>query len=436
MMRIQVIERDCIKPSSPTPPHLRKHELSFLDQIATPNFMPMILFYTNNNNGRRGNDVKIYSDRVKQSLSEILTQYYPLAGRVIDNAYVNCNDQGIHYVQAQVNCSLSNVISQPDPNQLNKLLPYDLDNEGDLILAVQVNIFDCGGMAIGICISHKIVDAFSFITFLHSWASVSRGDCDIKNSSISPPLFDVATLFPPRSISGFKPSTGITRENIVTKRFVFSASMVSSLRSKYTENNSNERYPTRIEALSCFIWARFIASTQGEPNPKTIYKVLHAVNLRTKMDPPLPEYHIGNVSRFAIATLSFDGSKDTCYGLVGQMRDALKTIDSDYLSKMRDGDTHLNFLKQGAAEFMKGEVVSLNFTSLCRFPLYETDFGWGKPVWVGSASLPFKNLVVFMDTESGGGIEAWVNLKEEDMAKFQEDEQLLACTYQAQDAKI
>ncbi|CAB4264166.1 unnamed protein product [Prunus armeniaca] len=318
--------------------------------------MPMILFYTNNN-GRRGNDVKIYSDRVKQSLSDILTQYYPLAGCVIDDAYVDCNDQ--------------------------------------------VNIFDCGGMAIGICISHKIVDAFSFITFLHSWVSVSRGDCDIKNSTISPPLFDVATLFPPRSIFGFKPSTGITRENIVTKRFVFSASMVASLRSKYTENNSNERYPTRIEAL---------------------------------MDPPLPEYHIGNVSRFAIATPSFDGSKDTCYRLVGQMRDALKTIDSDYLTKMRDGDAHLNFLKQGAAELMKGEVVSLNFTSLCRFPLYETDFGWGKPVWVGSASLPFKNLVVFMDTESGGGIEAWVNLKEEDMAKFQEDEQLLACTYQAQDA--
>ncbi|CAL8993927.1 unnamed protein product [Prunus brigantina] len=162
MMRIQVIERDCIKPSSPTPPHLRKHELSFLDQIATPIFMPMILFYTNNN-GHRGNDVKIYSDRVKQSLSEILTQYYPLAGRVIDDAYVDCNNQGAHYVQAQVNCTLSDVISQPDPNQLNKLLPYDLDNVGDLVLAVQVNIFNCGGMAIGICISHKIVDAFSVI---------------------------------------------------------------------------------------------------------------------------------------------------------------------------------------------------------------------------------------------------------------------------------
>ena len=60
-----------------------------------------------------------------------------------------------------------------------------------------------------------------------------------------------------------------------------------------------------------------------------------------------------------------------------------------------------------AARVLRGEVVSFNFTSLCRFPLYEADFGWAKPIWVGSPSLTFKNLVVFMDTALGDdGIEA------------------------------
>ena len=59
-------------------------------------------------------------------------------------------------------------------------------------------------------------------------------------------------------------------------------------------------------------------------------------------------------------------------------------------------------------------------------PIYEVDFGWGKPIWVGRVSLPFKNVVVFIDTKSGGGIEAWVNLNEEDMAKFESDTNLLA----------
>ncbi|KAB2604530.1 vinorine synthase-like [Pyrus ussuriensis x Pyrus communis] len=432
-MKIEVIERAYIKPSMPTPPHLCKHEFSFLDQIATQIFMPMIFFYNN----YHVNDARTYSDRVKQSLSEALTQYYPFAGRIVENAFIDCNDQGAPYVQARVRSPpLSDVISEPDPNQLNKLLPCELDNVGDLVFAIQVNMFDCGGMAIGICFSHKVADALSFITFLNSWASISRGDCNIKNSTVSRPIFDLATLFPPRSISGFKPSVEKAREKIVTKRFVFSASTIASLRSRYTDNKANEIKPSRIEALSAFIWARFIASTQGKPNPNTLYRVAHAVNLRTRMDPPLPEYHFGNVSRFVMSSPSFDEREDTCYGMVRQMRQAIKTIDGDYVAKIKEGNEHVEFLKQLAEESMKREVASFSFSSLCRFPYYETDFGWGKPVWVGSASFPFKNLVCFIDAGSSGGIEAWVNLKEEDMAKFQHDEQLLACTYPAQDAKV
>ena len=52
---------------------------------------------------------------------------------------------------------------------------------------------------------------------------------------------------------------------------------------------------------------------------------------------------------------------------------------------------------------------------------------WGKTLWVGRVSLPFKNLVTFTDTKFGDGIEAWINLKEEDMAKFERDKELLSC---------
>lgn len=58
--------------------------------------------------------------------------------------------------------------------------------------------------------------------------------------------------------------------------------------------------------------------------------------------------------------------------------------------------------------------------------MYEADFGWGKPIWVGSASFMFKNLICFMDTPTGDGIEVWVNLKGEDMAKFEVDKDFLS----------
>ena len=75
---------------------------------------------------------------------------------------------------------------------------------------------------------------------------------------------------------------------------------------------------------------------------------------------------------------------------------------------------------------MTQDNVVLNFTALCGFPLYDVDFGWGKPFLVVWVSLPFKNLITFSDTELGDGIEAWINLNEEDMAKFECDKELLA----------
>ncbi|PRQ56246.1 putative vinorine synthase [Rosa chinensis] len=171
--------------------------------------------------------------------------------------------------------------SQPDPNQLNKLLPCELECVVDFVLAVQANIFDCGGMTIGVCISHKIADALSLVMFLNPWASVSRRD----NCNYTAPAFDLATFFPRRSISGFKPGTGIARDKIVTKRFVFSASTVASLLTKYT-TSATDRRPTRIEALSAFVWSRFLASMQGKPNSDLVYKVLHACSQPTNQNGP------------------------------------------------------------------------------------------------------------------------------------------------------
>ena len=422
-IEVEVISTDTIKPSSPTPTHLCHFQLSFLDQTLTPILMPIIFFYP------MDGDVKVDTVErfvwLKKTLSKTLTQFYPLAGRVKDNLFIDCSDQGVPYFEAQVKCQLSEFTCHPDPMQLTKFLPYALDNIVDLVLAIQVNIFECGGIAIGVCISHKVADALSMVMFVNGWAAVARRDADVLC-----PQFGLANIFPPINLSGFNPSTCITKEKIVTKRFVFSTSSVAALREKYTDHNTTDdlpRRPTRIEALSAFIWSRFVAVTHGMANPKRVYTILHPVNLRTRMDPPLPENYFGNIIRFAITTPSMDGMKEgQCHALVNQMREAIVKIDGDYIKNLRNGVEHLNFLKEQAERFTKGEIESFHFTSLCRFPLYEADFGWGKPIWVGSASLPFKNLVVFMDSGSNGRIEAWINLVEEDMGKCQEDKEFLA----------
>ncbi|KAG5520713.1 hypothetical protein RHGRI_033333 [Rhododendron griersonianum] len=411
---VEVTNKFTIKPSSATPSHLCHYQLSFLDQIAPPVFMPLVLFYPRDVNDNLDNSEK--SSHLKKSLSDALTRFYPLAGRMVDNLYVDCNDEGVPYVEAEAKSRLSEVISDPIPGEMNQFLPCELDDVRDLLLVIQVTFFACGGMAVAVGISHKIADALSLFMFINGWAAgaTAHGDTDILV-----PQFESATIFPPMDTTGFTPSTGIAKSDIVTKRFVFTASKISTLREKFSKNNttteggelgnyynSSRRPTTRVEALSAFIWTRFMVATQAcEKKADKIYSLLHAVNLRPRVNPPLPEIKI--LASFL------------------QVRDAIRKINGDYVAKLQEGNNHLSFVKERAKQTTTGEVVSFSFTSLCRFPLYEPDFGWGKPVWVGSMSLTFKNLVVFMDTRTGDGIEAWVNLKREDMAKFETDAEFL-----------
>lgn len=73
------------------------------------------------------------------------------------------------------------------------------------------------------------------------------------------PQFVAATLFPPKNISsgggGFVPGVGITRDNIITNRYVFDASKIEALKEKYADQEGIEKQkpPSRVEALSAFI---------------------------------------------------------------------------------------------------------------------------------------------------------------------------------------
>ena len=51
------------------------------------------------------------------------------------------------------------------------------------------------------------------------------------------------------------------------------------------------------------------------------------------------------------------------------------------MKEFQENGGQMKFLKENMEKLKKGKGVTLAFTSLCRFPIYEADFGWGKPVW-------------------------------------------------------
>ncbi|KAI3915230.1 hypothetical protein MKX01_035489 [Papaver californicum] len=434
-MKVEVVSRETIKPSSPTPHHLKSFKLSLLDQLSPPFHVPLIIYYPIINNDA---SVRVRCDLLKRSLAETLSKFYPFAGRVNENMIVDCNDKGVDYSEAKVShCRLENFMQESNIVELEKpFLPFNPSdgNNSDALLAVQVNIFEeCGGIAIGLCFSHKIADASSFATFITDWAAIARGATD----QVKGPVFALSSLFPPKDVlKGFVIPAMFSKEEMVTKKFVFEPSNIEKLKKtaancSTSTNGESYKPTTRVEAVSAFVWKCFIDMdlSKNEGVPFKVYAASYSVNMRSKIVPPLPSNSIGNMETITAAVSMFtsDAEKDQYPILVGKVKDAIKKIDSEHVEELQTTDSLLNNMKLMQEQILSGQTVNMHFSSWCRFSLYEADFGWGKPASLSICKLAFKNLVFLLDTSSGdGGVEAWVSLTKEDMTIFEHNEELLA----------
>ena len=222
-MEVQIISKKLIKPSVPTPSHLRNMSLSLMDIRFPPRTIPFIFYYQAHGNCHP--DTVEHVERLKRlekSLSEILTLYYPLAGRYVEEKLsIDCNDEGVEYAKALVNGKLSQILQGHfEIKDLNRFVPDNQEEESATSpqVAIQINIFSCGGIAIGLLTSRRIIDAFTSSLFTNGWAKA----CKVGNiNDVIVPNFEAGILFPPRDTPVVKlPSLSKTTSQVVTKRFV------------------------------------------------------------------------------------------------------------------------------------------------------------------------------------------------------------------------
>lgn len=426
MWEVEFISSETIKPSSPTPHHLRTFKLSMLDQLSPEIFSRLLLFYSSSPTRGIGQVIQ----KLKASLSETLTLFYPLAGSIIkgeDDDTVDCNDRGVDFLVTKVNGQLHEFLDDPNPEAADKFLPCDIlraRSGREVLLAVQVNAFDCGGTAVGVGISHKLADGPSLASFVSKWAATAREARDVVG-----PTFDAPVLFPPtkvpRSVQAAESILSI-KENLPTRRFAFDASNIARLRSRV----GNGAGPTRVEAVSALIWSCLMRA-RGESRRALV--VLHAVCMRKRMVPPLPESSFGNLASGAITSWPPEGGEgrheDVQRGLVRQLRDATRVIAGDYIRELQGPYgliKALGPLQRMKEKYSKCGVDLCVFSSWCKLPLYEVDFGCGRPIWACVGRLSAKDAIILMDSRSGDGIEAWICLEDEVMAKFERDQELLS----------
>ncbi|CAK8578370.1 unnamed protein product [Lathyrus sativus] len=422
-MEMEFLSRELIKPSSPTPSHLRTYPLSFLDNLCFHKYVPVIFFYNPNQNTNQNSKIS----QLRKSLSQILSKYYHFAGSLKDKISIECNDQGVSFLVAKTKNKLSDILQNPTEILLNPLFPdelqwKDMDWTATLIF-IQINCFACGGIAISICMTHKLGDASTLFNFMNDWAIVNQKVEQEQEEGLGLGLLDGgASIFPQGNIPIFPEIVLVKGNNVVSKRFVFEASKINSL--KEMVRNSVDFSPTRVQVVTALIYQRAVL-TRGLNFKTATFNM--AVNLRKRMVPPLSEKRVGNIAW--LSGLTADKEKMELPDLVFKIKEGLSefcdVIPENFGGKEKDNFSFISEIWENINETLTEDNHLFLFNSWCRFGIYEVNFGWGKPTWVTSFCCSLRNLIFLLDTKDGNGIEAIVNLEEKNMAKFENDVELL-----------
>ncbi|XP_021723702.1 vinorine synthase-like [Chenopodium quinoa] len=464
-----------MKPSIPTPSHLKPYHLCLLDQFFGLTYVPQVLFYQNNNpskhdesqtnNGKslvENDEIIMIITRLKESLSKTLSVFYPLVGRLTaDESAIDCSDEGIAFIQARTNITLGEFLKSPNRvDELPQFIPgisTRIVSALEVVpLAIQVTVFGCGGLAVGSQYLHKIFDGASWGNFLNTWAAVANQGVDQK--IVKPDFATAISLFPPCSWASKRSSKILTTralldggnhededdQTCVVKAFVFIPEAIAKLQAMAKSELVNN--PTRIEALSAFIWkhamaaAAAVAASSCKSNVNVIGPsvLIHSVNIRPRTNPPIPSTAIGNLIIHAYASykeleenqpISDMDLKD----LVAETRKGLSEAkDAEFLSKFKgeNGAEAMRQYKQKVADISKDKNINTyKFTSWSKLDVLP-NFGFiGMPVWIGftggKLSSLFKNLVTMIEIPASGGIEVWLILDEKEMSVLRTSEDFL-----------
>ncbi|KAG8369364.1 hypothetical protein BUALT_Bualt14G0003600 [Buddleja alternifolia] len=426
-MKVNVLSRKLIKPCTQTPSDLRTFKISVIDEINPAMNVIRILYYPSD--AVKGKNISL-----EEPLSKVLPLFYPIAGRYIKEKHiVDCNDEGAEYVEAEVNCELLQLISpaQVMVEHLNHLLPLPIgaaDEPEDPMLAVQINRFQCGGLAIGICASHRIFDSCSLGIFLKAWANAA-----IDGGLVICPDFNSPLYFPSENLASLQYGVTRTRNNsIIAKRFVFDKNAISTLRERMDPVWRGERPPSRAAVVSALLTQALMRADRAKHGKTRASIIGQAINVRERTVPPISKYACG-----AWYSMSYiESSADECrvlehdyQGMVFKMREVTMQGVKDcerILSDKEFGRWLLVYSETEVAEKTYSfDVKSISVTDWSKFGEYELDFGFGKPIWVSLAEVPLEDFFILMNTKDNDGIEAWVYLHESDMPYFDQDEHLI-----------
>ena len=178
------------------------------------------------------------------------------------------------------------------------------------------------------------------------------------------------------------------------------------------KEGSRVRPYSRFEAIAAHIWR--CASKARELDEKQPTLVRFNSDIRSRQIPPLPRTYFGNALAATVTPRCYVGetlSKPLSYA-AQKVREAIEMLTNEYIRSQLDivlGEEQLDCIKalfSGQGERRNAPFAgnpNLQITSWMSMPVYEADFGWGKPMYFGLAYVSAQDRAVILLSPHGDG---------------------------------
>ncbi|KAJ7523641.1 hypothetical protein O6H91_18G056600 [Diphasiastrum complanatum] len=391
-IRVAKLITNSIRPAKKTDPHWVT--LTNLDRLHGHYYTPVILYYPY----EEGRCLEKVAQKLKDSLAEALVAFYPLAGRVVQNenelAKLHCNDAGAVFTEAYVDGVLDDLKAQtlgyhPVP-ELNGMaaaglpdedLNFTLQSTGLAALVIQLTHFSCGGISLAFNWHHKVGDGSAGFHFLKCWCAIAGG------KPISPfPVHDrslVQPRDPPQVLLDITNTVKILHPSPSPKQSAddpqqiavihFEKEFVEKLKTEASKDGGTPF--TAHECISAHLW-KLVTNLRSHIGRQDVH-LSTIVDGRRKLG--LPPGFFSNVVAATCSTMAADDllSRPLSY-VASIVRGSIRQVgDENYRSTVDwvqlQGNANVGVF--GPQMVMSKDLMIVSWA----LPMYELDFGWGRP---------------------------------------------------------
>ncbi|KAF7110372.1 hypothetical protein CFC21_110488 [Triticum aestivum] len=333
---------------------------------------------------------------IREALARALVPYYPLAGRLREEAgrklVVDCEAQGVMFVEADVDLTAADfgdVQSPPFPCYeqfiLESTTVAGVESVIDRpLLYIQVTRLKCGGFIFGQRFCHCVVDAPGGMQFEKAVCELA---CGAASPSITPAWGREMFMArqPPQPsyphLEYSEPAGGAVDRMLTTPPgdiarvpFFFGPREIAGLRQRAPPHMSRS---SRFELVAACIWLGRTAALGYGADEEV--RLSFIVNARGRRDVPLPEGFYGNAFAYSVAVTT---AGELCAGGLGYALELVKKAKSavtyDYLLSVAD-----LMVLRGRPLFALSRTYIVSDVSHAGFK--SVDFGWGEAVYGGPA---------------------------------------------------